>query len=149
MVEGGMNGIRTTEKRRRGATVVETAVMAPLVVAAMLGMVELGYSFMVRQTVTNASREGARAGCMPGATSADVEAAVNATMSGAGLSGYTSLNNVDDLSPEDNEVWVEVSLPLSRAMFTGNIFGGGTFDITARSTMRRERTGVNNAEDDD
>ena len=42
--------------------------MAPLVVTAMFGMIEVGYCFMIRQTVTLASREGCRAAALPGGT---------------------------------------------------------------------------------
>ena len=86
---------------RRGTAVVEAAVMAPLVVTAMLGMIEVGYSFMIRQTVTLASREGARAAALPGGTLADVNAAVDGAMEGPGLTGYTVTSNVATLAPTD------------------------------------------------
>ena len=40
---------------RRGSAVVETAVVAPLVVAAMMGTMDVGYAFMVKQYVTLAA----------------------------------------------------------------------------------------------
>lgn len=123
---------------RRGVAVVETAVMAPLVILAMLAMIEVGYSFMIRQTVTLASREGARAASLPGGTMADVTAAVDATMAGPSLSGYTTTSNIDSLGPSDAEVWVTITLPFDRASFTGNLLGGGFFNITSTTTMRRE-----------
>ena len=49
---------------RRASAVVETAVVAPLLVLAMFGMVELGSAYNVKQTVTLASREGARAAAL-------------------------------------------------------------------------------------
>ena len=123
---------------RRAATVVEVAVVAPLMMTAMLGMVELGYAFMVKQTISMASREGARAGSLPGGTSADITAAVDSTMSGSGLTGYSTTTNINSLGPTDVDVWVEISIPVDRASFTGSLLGGGSFDITSRTTMRRE-----------
>ena len=105
----------------------------------MLAMIEVGYSFMIRQTVTLASREGARAGSLPGGTLADITAAVDATMAGPSLSGYTTTSNIDLISPGDTEVWVTITLPFDRASFTGNLLGGGIFDITSTTTMRLER----------
>lgn len=123
---------------RRGAAVVETAVIAPLMVLSMFGMMEVGYAFMVKQSVTLASREGARAGALPGATSTDVDTAVDAAMEAANLSSYTMTSNISSLGPTDLEVWVQVSIPLNRVSFTGNMLGGGSFEIVGRTTMRRE-----------
>jgi hypothetical protein len=130
--------MRRLRNRRRGATIVETAVMAPVVIAAMLGMTELAYSYMIRQTVTNAAREGARAATLPGATMQSVMEAVDETMGAASLTGYSAESNVDELQPGDTEAWCEVRIPFDRASFTGGFFGGGSFTIRSRSTMRVE-----------
>lgn len=139
-----MKTLRHNKHLRRGTTVVETAVMAPLIITAMLGMVEVGYAFMVKQTVTLASREGARAGALPGGDMTDVQSAADASMTAANLNGYTVTSNIATLGPNDTEVWVEVSIPLSRASFTGGLLGGGTFNISSRTAMRRE--GIDDAE---
>lgn len=133
-----MNTNRRPRFGRRGTTVVEVAVMAPLLVVAMLGMIEVGYAFMVKQTVTLAAREGARAAALPGGDQTDVQAAVDASMSAAGLSGYTTTSNISQVGPDDLEVWVEVSMPLNRVGFTGSLLGGGSFNISSKTTMRRE-----------
>ncbi len=123
---------------RRGTAVVETAVVAPLLILSMLGMIEVGYAFMVKQTVTLASREGARAASLPGASMADVNAAADAAMDASNLSGYTTTSNISSLGAGDVETWVQVSIPLNRVSFTGNMLGGGSFNITGRTSMRRE-----------
>jgi Flp pilus assembly protein TadG len=123
---------------RRGAAVVETAVIAPLMVLSMFGMMEVGYAFMIKQSVTLASREGARAGALPGSTATDVTNAVDAAMEAANLDGYTMDSNISTLSSTDLEIWVQVSIPLNRVSFTGNMLGGGSFNIVGRTTMRRE-----------
>lgn len=123
---------------RRGAAVVETAVIAPLMLLSMFGMMEVGYAFMVKQSVTLASREGARAGALPGATLTDVTNAVDTAMEAANLGGYTMTSNISTLGPTDLEIWVQVAIPLNRVSFTGNMLGGGTFQIVGRTTMRRE-----------
>lgn len=129
---------KKTKHARRGTAIVETAVVAPVMILGMLGMMEVGYAFMVRQTVTLASREGARAAALPGGDMTDVNAAVDAAMAAANLTGYTTTSNVDSLGPTDLEVTVDVSIPLSRATFTGSMLGGNSFDISSQTTMRRE-----------
>lgn len=128
--------------RRRGGAVVETAVVAPLFLGMMLGMTEFGSAFLIRQTVTNAAREGARVGALPGATMNDVNAAVNETMHAASLSGYTVQSNLSSLSSNDTDVWVKVKLPFHRATFTGSMFGGGTFNLEGKATMRLEGAAI-------
>ena len=49
-------------KRRRGAVAIETALMFPLLVLLIFGMIEFGLLLYNRQVLTNASREGARFG---------------------------------------------------------------------------------------
>lgn len=133
---------KRTKHLRRAAAVVETAVVAPVLVVAMLGMMEVGYAFLVRQTVTMASREGARAASLPGGTMSDVNFAVDAAMESVGLDGYEVDSNVASLGPSDTEVWVSVSIPLNRVSFTGSLLGGGSFDIGSTTTMRREGVSV-------
>lgn len=133
-----VNRIRRHRHLHRGAAVVETAVVAPLLILGMLGMMEVGWAFMLRQTVTLAAREGARAGSLPGATLSDVTAAVDSSMSGANLEGYTIDTNIANLGPADLDVTVTVSIPLDRATFTGSMIGGGSFTIGSTTTMRRE-----------
>jgi len=133
-----MKLLRRAKHKRRGAAVVETAVVAPVLILGMLGMMEVGWAFMVRQTVTLASREGARAAALPGGSMADVNTAVDAAMGAAGLVGYTTTSDIDTLLPTDTEVTVTVSIPLSRASYTAGLLGGGSFNIGSTTTMRRE-----------
>ena len=142
---------------RRATTVVEMAVMAPLFVTAMLGVIEVGYAFMVKQTVTQAAREGARAAALPGGTLDDVNAAVDAAMGAAHLEkltpppgydpnnpdtwcdecGYTTTSNVSTLQSADTEVWVDVSIPLRCVSLTGAV-SSPTATISSKTVMRRE-----------
>ena len=46
----------------RGAAIVELAIVLPLLLVMLAGMVEFGLLFYNKQVITNASREGARAG---------------------------------------------------------------------------------------
>ena len=50
------------KKSERGAAVVEFAIVAPLLLILLMGAVEFGLLFYNKQVLTNASREGARAG---------------------------------------------------------------------------------------
>lgn len=148
---------------RRGATVVEMAVMAPLAVMAMMGMIEAGYAFMVKQTVTLSARDGARAGVLPGATMSDIDDAVDASMEAANLEpldpppgydpedpdtwddccGYTTSSNMPTIQPTDEAIWVQVTIPLECVSVVGGIFPIGNYHITSKAYMRREGVDAN------
>src|SRR5262245_57058974 len=59
---------RLFRRNRRAAAAVEFAVVAPIFLLLVFGMIEYGRMVMVYQIVTNASREGARAAVLDGAT---------------------------------------------------------------------------------
>jgi Flp pilus assembly protein TadG len=68
--------MRTAPARRprRGAAAVEFAVILPVLLLFILGIVEIGRLVMVGQLATNGSREGARYAAQGSADSATVEA---------------------------------------------------------------------------
>ena len=123
---------------RRGVAVVEMAVVTPVLVMLILGTVEIGWMLMTRHTLALAAREGARAASLPDATILEVQSRVTAAMGGSSLTGYTVTSNLTSLGPGDEEVWVELSIPFDRYALTGNLFGGGIFDIVSRVTMHLE-----------
>ncbi len=122
---------------RRAAAVVEMAVVTPILVMMTLGILELGYSLMVRHTVAMAAREAAREASLPDVTIGDVQGKVDRAMAAAGLSGYTTTTNLTTLAENEDEVWVRVAIPFNRAALTGNLFGGGSFVIDSKVTMYR------------
>jgi Flp pilus assembly protein TadG len=70
------------KKGQRGAAVVEFAVIAPLLLVIIFGIIEFGVYFFDKAVITNASREGARTGIVYGGPSVprvsddDIEAVV-------------------------------------------------------------------------
>jgi Flp pilus assembly protein TadG len=76
--------------RRRGAAMVEFAIVAPLLFLLVLGIIEFTRMEMLTQTIIAAAQEGARSGVVPGSNSADVAAAANETLA----SGYVAAANV-------------------------------------------------------
>ena len=78
--------------RRRGGSVLEAAVVLPVLIYVAFGTVQFGYYFYVRHALDGAAREGARAAIVSGATYANVTSAVSSTMSADSLSssGYST-----------------------------------------------------------
>lgn len=75
------------QQARRGAAVVEFAIVAPLLFALILGSIEFGRIMMVMEHLSNSARAGARAGVVPGGSNSTITSAVNAALSNAGITG--------------------------------------------------------------
>lgn len=135
---GRVNLNKLCRRNRRGAAVVEFAVVAPIFVALVLGMIEFGRALMVQQTLTNASREGARVAVLEGATASEVTTAVNdrlATIHGASV----SCNPDPAAAAYGDSITVTVSVPFNGVSWLPSpIFLGGE-NLTASTVMRVER----------
>ena len=123
------SGVRTT---RRAAAVVEMAIVSPLLLTMMLGMIEFGYVFMVQQSLTNGVREACRMASLPGATDAEIQARFDEAISATGLDITSEMLTIEHATDENPVVRVRVQVPyedvtllgvLPSGLFT-NFFGG-------------------------
>ena len=87
-----MRRLHSDRRARRGLSSVEAAIVLPLVILLLFGLLEFGWAFLKSQQINNAARHGARIGIAYGATAAEIQAGVDAVMaaSGMGSSGYTT-----------------------------------------------------------
>ena len=70
----------------RGTTLIEAAIILPLLVMLTLGAIEYGWLFLNAQRITNAARQGARMAILPHPTAlADAASVVDALLTDAGL----------------------------------------------------------------
>ncbi len=60
------NRIQRQANRRSGLAVVELAIVAPILLLMLFGIIEFGWLFAVQHLVDHAVSEGARLACMPG-----------------------------------------------------------------------------------
>lgn len=130
--------------RRRGGAVVEMAVVSPLLLTLVFGVIEFGNSFMVRQILTNAAREGARvAAIQPVADDALIRTAVRDGMSSIsgipladGAIEITHWCKYADGTPDFTET-IRVTLDYDSVAIFGKFFGIWN-DLVAVSAMRKE-----------
>ena len=66
------------KRGRRGLAAVETALVAPLLLLMLVGIMEYGLIFLRAQQITHAARHGARVGARADATNGEIESAVAA-----------------------------------------------------------------------
>jgi Flp pilus assembly protein TadG len=138
---------RSRVRRARGAELVELALILPILLIIIAGIVDLGFMFQAFMVVNNAAREGARVRVLPGYSNADATARVNSYVSASGLSGSATtsvapitITNGGAGAPTSNGFRVTVQYPytftlLGPVMAAGGI---GSVMLTARSAMRSE-----------
>jgi len=135
-----------TKSKRRGAAVVEMAVISPILITLIFGVIEFGWAFMVRQMVTNGAREGAR-------TAAIQTVADDAEIRQAVIDALASVPNLEVLD-EDIEIthWclegdgsanfaetVTITVEYSDISLLGDYFSWIDFnDLVGTSSMRKE-----------
>ncbi len=66
---------RAARKGKRGAALIEFVLVLPLFLTILLGTIDWGWFFVVREIAINATREGARAGSVAASQAAAMDAA--------------------------------------------------------------------------
>lgn len=112
-------------RKERGAVAVEMAIILPLLLIILLGIIEFGRAYNVQVSLTQAAREGARyAAIHHGETGFDVQAA--ALAAAPSLSGL-SVTVTDDASTctstTNVRVQTKVTLPSLTGFFNAGFFG--------------------------
>ena len=115
---------------------VELAVVTPILLTMLFGIVEFGWVFTVQQAVTTAAREGARTAVLPGSTAGDVQTRVNEFTQPLGLTGFTTTVHCGEDGKPDG--LVTVSIPYCNVSLVGNYFNISLSNLTATCSMRKE-----------
>lgn len=131
---------RLFRRNRRATAAVEFAIVAPVFLLLVFGMIEYGRMVMVYQVLTNASREGARSAVLDGATTASVTSTVNTYLSSGTITGATVTVSPDPPSnaQSGDPVTVTVSIPFSQVSWLPSPMYLGGKTLTSSTVMRRE-----------
>lgn len=115
---------------RRGAALVELALLLPVLGTIVLGVCEIGQVLRVHASLTEAARKGCATGTLPGSSNADIIGDVQSALSDSGLPTSATITvKVNDIianvatAKRNDKVSVAVSLPTAQAAWTGsNVF---------------------------
>ena len=127
---------------RRGAAVVEFAMIAPIMIMLTFGLIEIGRLMLVQQTATYATREGARISVRPNADNDDVETRVQEELALFGIDNAiieTVPSAISTAAPGD-PVTVRVRINAADVSWVPGFFDWAIDEIVAESAMRRETT---------
>lgn len=89
---------RRPNARRWGGTVLEAAIVLPILISLTFGAIEFGDYFFVKHTLEAAAREGARNGITDTATNTTVGTAVTAVITAAGGTNWGAVTAITDTS---------------------------------------------------
>ena len=133
-------------RRERGTSVVEMAIVLPLLLMLIFGIGEFGLMFTQWQTLTNAAREGARIGvvfrgtdCVPATVQSEIVNAVNTYMTNTGVATASiSTTSTGACTGAGTQLMVTSQVPYA---FGALPFLAGlqtSITLSATSTMRNE-----------
>jgi Flp pilus assembly protein TadG len=122
------------------------AVVLPLLLMFVFGIIEFGRAIMVNQVLVNAAREACRRAVVPGATPTEVQNTASLYLSSAGISGYTYSAGVRNgstlsaLSGAKSQDSIEVTISVPYQNVAWGMFGwiSSTRQLNARVLMRKE-----------
>jgi Flp pilus assembly protein TadG len=135
---------RRVEWKRRGASAVEMAFIAPVFLTLTMGVIESSRLGMVAQMLTTAAREGCRVAVIDGMTQTDVQNRINAVLSGSGISVGTVTPTCPspytwNTAPGATPITVSMSVPYSQVTWLPTPFFLKGAVISCSATMSSER----------
>jgi Flp pilus assembly protein TadG len=144
-------------KGRAGQALVEFALVVPIFLLLVIGVIEFGRAWNLQQTITDAAREGARRAVVfdPTLTVTEVQTAVKAKIQAAGFdstqativwqdctAACTALGSFNDLARGD-VLNVQVRMPyrfifLKPLINLANTSSNGSLTLQTATQMRKE-----------
>jgi Flp pilus assembly protein TadG len=133
---------------RSGNALLDLAFVLPILLALTFGAVEYGYAVYVKHALQGAAREGARRAILAGATSAQVQAAIDDSMQQAGFpqakyvrpatitpANWTTASADTTVRVEVKAVWNDVGVKV-----LPTVLGGidPAKELKSATTMRKE-----------
>jgi len=123
-------------RSQKGQSLVELAILLPVLILVLMGIMDLGRVFYAQIVITNAAREGARYGSMYPADEVGIKARAIAEAQGAGI----------QIGPDDVQVSgtimpgspLTVTVTYRFAAITSLIsgfWGGGNLTLQSRTVM--------------
>lgn len=132
-----MRNIRAILKRKHGQAIVEFALILPVFILILLGIMEFGLVFHQYLIVTAASREGARVAAL-GGTDAETVTMVKASAASINT-GQLTTTITPAARVKGQTVSVQVTNPVTiRAPLIAQIFPQNPFPVSGTTIMRVE-----------
>jgi Flp pilus assembly protein TadG len=131
--------IKHRNNRRSGAALVEMAIVLPILCLLTLGLMEYGWIFLKVAQINQAARHGVRTAVRPDATNQNVEDAVKAMMTQAGIkqADYT-LTYTDIAVAVEEPITVHINVNYAKLNLTGTSLVPLPDKVQGRAVMAKE-----------
>ena len=131
--------LRRKRAVRKGVAAVEFAIVAPVFILLVVGIIELSRAMMVQQVLTNASRVGARSATLINSTEQQVVDTVSGYAENLSIPGTTvTVSPSPAAAAAGDAMTVTVSVPFSEVTWMPSPWFMGEATLTASSVMRKE-----------
>jgi Flp pilus assembly protein TadG len=131
-----LRSYRKINERRTGQSIIELALMLPVLLLLVVGVIDLGRVFFSYQAVVNAAREGARYAAMNPTDTAGITRHAAQEANGTGL--VLVVATPECFGPGGacaSSYAVRVTVTFDFRLLTMQIFGSGTIRLTSSSQM--------------
>lgn len=129
---------RLTGIGRGGSTSVEFAVALPILLLMVMGSVQFGIMFHLKNEMTDAARDAVRALAVGEITGIEAHQLALDRLSGWNMTFSVVVTEPDPNDPSDRAVTVDVNVPMSQAVFMDFLSLFETGNLQGRVTMRNE-----------
>jgi len=133
--------LRKGLRSESGASAVEFALLLPVLMMILFGIIEFGFALYQQAILTNASREGARLGIVqsiPAITTAQINAAIDTYLNPTGINPANVSRTIVAGGPTGTPVRVTLTLPYTFVVLPGLTSLAPTINLNAWTEMRHE-----------
>ena len=131
---------------RRGALTVEMALITPVLLILIFGIMQVGYAFMVQHALQDVARQGCRMASLRTRSQGTVTTAIQSQLQAVGISPAKTTrtilvnDNSQDLATANagDEVSVKVAMNLADVVLFPGFFSNFTGTVQGSVTMRCE-----------
>jgi len=124
-----------------GGSAVEFALLLPVLIMILFGIIEFGLALYQQAVLTNASREGARLGIVqsiPAITTAQINATIDTYLTNAGITPGNVTRAIAAGGVTGTPVSVALTLPYTFVVLPGLTSVAPTLNLSAQTVMRHE-----------
>jgi hypothetical protein len=126
-------------RNQKGTAIIELAIALPFILILLFGTIEFGAFFYNKQVITNASREGVRAG-ITGENYTKIRTIVKDYSRNKLISLKDPISVTDDaikIISDENDLKVSVNIPYT-FLFSQITKSGNKITLSASTVMRKE-----------
>ena len=131
----GASGLRRDE---RGMAAVEFALVLPVLILVLAGVIQFGSMFFVQNNMTDVARDSARRLAVGELTAAETQQYAQNALVDWGITYTVVVTEPNPIDPDDKDITVTISAPMRQASLVNLLDLPDTQVLSAAVTARQE-----------